>query len=61
MKTHRVLLVQGFRYALSGIKQFPRDAKALTREASLKLRGGGSNFLKLIYSAVFNDGKKLEG
>ena len=28
--------------------------------ASLKLRGGG-NFLKLMYSAVFNDGKKLEG
>ena len=22
---------------------------------------GGANFLKLIYSAVFNDGKKLEG
>ena len=29
--------------------------------ASLKLKGGGGNFLKLIYSAVFNDGKKLEG
>ena len=22
---------------------------------------GGANFLKLIYSAAFNDGKKLEG
>ena len=22
---------------------------------------GGANFLKLIYSAVFNDGKQLEG
>ena len=28
--------------------------------ASLKLKSGG-NFLKLINSAVFNDGKKLEG
>ena len=28
--------------------------------ASLKLKGG-ANFLKLIYSAAFNDGKKLEG
>ena len=26
-----------------------------------KIKGGGGNFLKLIYSAVFNDGKKLEG
>ena len=25
--------------------------------ASLKLKGGGGNFLKLIYSAAFNDGK----
>ena len=25
-----------------------------------KIKGGGGNFLKLIYSAVFNDGKKLE-
>ena len=40
MKTHRVLLVQGFRYALSGIKLFYRDAKTLTREASLKLKRG---------------------
>ena len=27
--------------------------------ASIKKKGG--NILKLIYSAVFNDGKKLEG
>ena len=46
---------------MGAYKNIFKDHVAYHGRSQPKIKEEGGNFLKLIYSAVFNDGKKLEG